>query len=83
MACIPICPDDISLSSIRTFLFSTSHSAGQSNKDRVKRALLRWHPDKFHTKMQRIADADKEAVTEAVKRVAGYLNVLMQECSRK
>lgn len=78
---VPKCPDDITLAAVRTFLLNPSHSAGQPNKDRVKKALLRWHPDKFHTRMHRVADADKEAVAEAVKRVAGYLNALMQECS--
>lgn len=79
----PRSPGDISLSSIRAFLFSRSHPGEQPNKDRVKKALLRWHPDKFCNKMHRVADNDKNAVYEAVKLVAGYLNVLLHECSQR
>lgn len=72
-------PENITLANIRSFLFAESHSVGQSKRDRVKKALLRWHPDKFGPKIARVPEAERDAVQEGVGLVARYLNDLMHE----
>jgi hypothetical protein len=63
--------------SIVMFLFSSLHSQGQSRKERVRSALLRWHPDRFRRLLSRVTEAEKSAVEEGVGIVARCLNDLM------
>lgn len=64
---------------IRELLFSDTHSSGQSKRERVKKALLRWHPDKFRSKLQRVPESEREDVQHAVNLIAVYLNDLLKE----
>lgn len=76
---VPKTPKDITLGSVRKFLLNESHSDGQSKKERVKKALLRYHLDKFNQELDRVPEAEKQAVKEAVAAVTRHLNELMQE----
>ncbi|KII92106.1 hypothetical protein PLICRDRAFT_76930, partial [Plicaturopsis crispa FD-325 SS-3] len=73
----PSGPNAITPAAIVMFLFSTAHSEGQSRKDRIRSALLRWHPDRFRRLLGRVAEHDKAAVEEGVGIVARCLNDLM------
>jgi hypothetical protein len=64
------------------FLFSPVHSQNQSRKDRLKSALLRWHPDRFRRLLRRVSADDRARVEEGVGIVARCLNDLMARESR-
>ena len=73
----PAKAEDITPGGIEQFLFSPLHSQGQTRKDRIRSAQLRWHPDRFRRLMGRVTDEDKNEVEEAVGLVARSLNDLM------
>ena len=83
----PLAPDAISLDAVREFLLDTAvldDSAESQPKDRrqkLKEALLLWHPDRFEGRwLTRIADVDeRDRVREAVGVIARHLNQLMEE----
>lgn len=68
---------DITTPAVAAFLFSTVHSANQSRRERVRAALLRWHPDRFARILARVADEDRDGVEQSVNAVARCLNELM------
>jgi hypothetical protein len=74
--------EDITPAAIAQFLFSSLHSQGQTRKDRIRSAQLRWHPDRFRRLMGRVTDKDKNQVEEAVGIVARCLNDLMAQEKR-
>lgn len=69
--------EDITSAAIAQFLFSSLHSQGQTRKDRIRSAQLRWHPDRFRRLMGRVTEEHKDAVEDAVGTVARCLNDLM------
>ncbi|KDQ53553.1 hypothetical protein JAAARDRAFT_39245 [Jaapia argillacea MUCL 33604] len=73
----PNCPSDISPYAITTFILSPLHSGGQSRKDRIRSALLRWHPDRFRRLLGRVAPRDRQAIEEGVGIVTRCLNDMM------
>ncbi|KAF4599793.1 hypothetical protein EYR40_006895 [Pleurotus pulmonarius] len=73
----PRTPAGITSAAIVLFLYSPLHSSGQSRKDRIRHAQLRWHPDRFRKVLERVAETDREAVEEGVGIVARCLNDLM------
>ncbi|KAG9221045.1 hypothetical protein CCMSSC00406_0005516 [Pleurotus cornucopiae] len=73
----PTTPTGITSAAIVLFLYSPLHSPGQSRKDRIRHAQLRWHPDRFRKVLERVAETDREAVEEGVGIVARCLNDLM------
>jgi hypothetical protein len=67
---------------VRRFLLATVHSEGKSKKERVRAAMLRWHPDKFCPKwLGKVRDGDQQAVREGVNAVARILQDLQAECA--
>ncbi|KAJ2913140.1 hypothetical protein MD484_g7275, partial [Candolleomyces efflorescens] len=74
--------EDLTASAITSFLLSGAHSQETSNKDRLRSAQLRWHPDRFRRLMNRVTDEEKEQVEAAVGVVARVLNELMQREKR-
>jgi hypothetical protein len=72
----PMKAEDITSAAIAQFLFSSLHSPGQTRKDRIRSAQLRWHPDRFRRLMGRVTDNDKILVEEAAGTVARCLNDL-------
>ena len=67
---------------IISFLLSPLHSQSQTRKERIRSALLRWHPDRFHKFLDRVVEAERESVQEGVGTVARCLNELMERENR-
>lgn len=73
----PSTPSSITLQGIAFFLLSPLHSETKSPKDRIKEALRRWHPDRFHRLMSRVPEKEKALVEEGVGIVTRGLNELL------
>lgn len=78
----PTKAEDITPAAIAQFLFSSLHSQGQTRKDRIRSAQLRWHPDRFQRLMGRVTTEHKKQVEEGVGIVARCLNDLMAQEKR-
>jgi hypothetical protein len=77
---LPLEPDTLSRQSISTFLLSPLHSVGKPRKQRLREALLLYHPDRFVAKwMGLVREKDAPGVQEAVGRVARVLTGLVEE----
>jgi hypothetical protein len=72
----PAGPGGITPAGIVLFLFSALE--GQSRKERIRGAQLRWHPDRFRRVMGRVVEEERERVEEGVGIVARCLNDLMR-----
>jgi hypothetical protein len=63
---------------IAAFILNPQHSQGKSRKDRLREALLRWHPDRFESKwLNKVAEEDRDSVKEGVGCVVRALNDLL------
>ena len=73
-------PDDITYLRVKEFVFHLSRSSqeGKNRKDRVRAEMLKWHPDKFNTKLPKVTECERGAVREAAGRVARFLNQMME-----
>ncbi|KAG8919042.1 hypothetical protein FRC01_001509 [Tulasnella sp. 417] len=72
--------DDLTKDSISAFVLSDLHSAEKTKKQRLRDALLLYHPDRFEGKfMAFVRDQDRAQVTEGVGRVVRALNALTEE----
>lgn len=69
--------DEITANDIGFFLLSPLHSEGQAAKERIRRAQLIWHPDRFQKVLGRVTAADKTGVETGAGIVARCLNDLM------
>ncbi|KAJ7045593.1 hypothetical protein C8F04DRAFT_441453 [Mycena alexandri] len=70
--------DDITSREIGAFLLSPLHSEGQTAKERIRRAQLRWHPDRFQKILQKMPKgADRTAAETRAGCIARCLNDLM------
>ena len=78
----PSSTKDIFMGAIMAFLLSPLHSKAQTRKERIRTALLRWHPDRFQKVLARVVEEDKEAVETGVGIVARCLNELMERETR-
>ncbi|TFK54009.1 hypothetical protein OE88DRAFT_1606442, partial [Heliocybe sulcata] len=74
---VPKSPEDIHPHAIAFFLFSTLHSRDQPRKERIRGALLRWHPDRFGRVLERVQGEERDAVEEGVGIVTRCLNDLL------
>ncbi|EJD43242.1 hypothetical protein AURDEDRAFT_48038, partial [Auricularia subglabra TFB-10046 SS5] len=64
--------------SIANFILSPTHSQGKSPKERLRDALLRWHPDRFESRwLPKCADSEREEIKNGVGFVVRCLNELM------
>ncbi|KAJ6499226.1 hypothetical protein C8R45DRAFT_822129 [Mycena sanguinolenta] len=68
---------DITASDIGSFLLSPLHSQGETGKERIRRAQLIWHPDRFQKILGRVLAEDKVAIETGAGIVARCLNDLM------
>ena len=64
---------------IAKLILSPAHSEGMSRKERIRNALLRWHPDRFGRVLGRVDEKDREAVERGVGIVARCLNELLAQ----
>ncbi|THH18775.1 hypothetical protein EW146_g2266 [Bondarzewia mesenterica] len=69
--------EDISAESVEKFVLSSAHSEGISQKDRIRNALRRWHPDRFGRLMSRVEERDRKIVEQGVGAVVRCLNELL------
>lgn len=77
---LPLGPDALSKEVISSFLLSPLHSVGKPRKQRLREALLLYHPDRFVAKwMGLVREKDAPGVQEAVGRVARALTALVEE----
>ncbi|KAG9122764.1 hypothetical protein FRC07_000714 [Ceratobasidium sp. 392] len=77
---LPLSPEALSRQVISAFLLSPLHSIGKPRKQRLREALLLYHPDRFTAKwMGVIREMDVSSVQEAVGRVARVLTGLVEE----
>jgi hypothetical protein len=75
----PSTPTDITAALVSAFVLSSAHSAELSRRERVRAALLRWHPDRFGRFLERVEQAERADVEGAVGIVARCLNELLVE----
>lgn len=68
---------DITADKITTFILHPAHSLRQSRKERIRSALLRWHPDRFRRLLQRIPESERKVVEEGICEVTKCLNHLL------
>ncbi|KAG1734721.1 uncharacterized protein EDB91DRAFT_584443 [Suillus paluster] len=73
----PLTPDEITPERIGAFILSSAHSPEQSPKERIRAALLRWHPDRFCRVLGRVRESERNAVEEGVGIVVRCLNDLL------
>ena len=74
----PTGAEEIDSRAITSFLLSSVHSRGQSKKVSVRKAQLRWHPDRFRRILAKVRTEDKASVEAAAGIVARCLNSI--EC---
>lgn len=73
----PARAEDVTPEKVSAFLLSEAHSRDVPRKERIRRAQLRWHPDRFQRLVPHIVSADRQEVQEAAGTVARCLNDLM------
>ncbi|QRV84169.1 hypothetical protein RhiJN_12185 [Ceratobasidium sp. AG-Ba] len=77
---LPLSPEALSRKAVTSFLLSPLHSIGKPRKQRLREALLLYHPDRFVAKwMGLVQEADALSVQEAVGRVARVLTAHLEE----
>ncbi|KZT59552.1 hypothetical protein CALCODRAFT_481443 [Calocera cornea HHB12733] len=80
----PSSPADLSPIKVQRFILSPSHSPSLGPKERVRQALLRWHPDKFEGRwMRRCREGERQSVREGVLMVVNALGEVQEEMSRR
>ena len=67
----------ISKESIRTFILDPEHLQSISPKVRIRKELLRFHPDKRVQWLKNVKDEEKEQVDEACEQVVHHLTDLL------
>ncbi|KAF9244932.1 hypothetical protein BU15DRAFT_71291 [Melanogaster broomeanus] len=73
----PACATDITAENITSFLMHPVHSSNHTRRERIRTALLRWHPDRFRRILPRVVESETSAVEEGVGVVARCLNELL------
>lgn len=77
---LPLSQEALSKQAISAFLLSPLHSVGKPRKQRLREALLLYHPDRFVAKwMGLVRERDVADVQEAVGRIARVLTGLVEE----
>ena len=69
---------DLTSATLSDFFLSRHLPAGRATKERLRDALLRWHPDRFEGRyLDKIRPPDREDVIEGVGIVVRYLNSIL------
>lgn len=75
----PASPEQLTVEAISAFVLSPSHSRGKSRKQRIREALLVYHPDRFDKWTRLVRDkSDRQVVCEAAGSVVRILNALLE-----
>ncbi|KAJ6493009.1 hypothetical protein C8R45DRAFT_1073082 [Mycena sanguinolenta] len=74
----PVTLADLTVDRVEDFLLASLKVRGctVTKKERVRTSLLRWHPDKLTTMLERIVETDLEAVRQAIHAVVLCLHKL-------
>jgi hypothetical protein len=71
---------DITAEAIRRFLASEHHTSEKTHRERVKEALLRWHPDRFGSRiLEHVREGQRDEVRKGVDIVVRCLNELLSK----
>ncbi|KIJ50401.1 hypothetical protein M422DRAFT_82176, partial [Sphaerobolus stellatus SS14] len=73
-------PEHLTPQRIASFILGGGdiYHAAKTRKNRIRAALLRWHPDRFNNNvLPKVVEADRSAVTEGVGKVVACLNRLL------
>ena len=62
---------------VSSFLLSPNHSTSQSPRERIKKALRRWHPDKFDRVLKHVVPDERALVEEGAGVVSRILSQLL------
>ena len=75
----PTSPEQLTADAISAFVLSPLHSHGKNRKQRIREALLVFHPDRFDkwTRLVR-SESDRQLVREAAGVVVRVLNALLE-----
>jgi hypothetical protein len=75
----PTSPEQLTASAISAFVLSPLHSHGKNQKQRIREALLVFHPDRFDKWVRLVRDGpDRHLVREAAGSVVRILNTLLE-----
>lgn len=69
--------NDFTAEAIAQFLLHPLRDPGKSRKDKLRDAILHYHPDKFNRFLHRIVDSDRARVLQGIDLVIKALNRLM------
>lgn len=76
----PTHPDALTKESVSSFLLSPTHSPEKSRKQRIRDALLAYHPDRYFGRyMMAIEPSHRAAVRNAVVKITTVLNALGED----
>ncbi|KAF8342599.1 uncharacterized protein EI90DRAFT_2987771 [Cantharellus anzutake] len=76
---LPEGPETITREAVSEFLLSDDHSPGRTHKQRIREALLAYHPDRFVGRYISLVEAShQKAVEEGVGRVVRILNDMLE-----
>ncbi|KZV93856.1 hypothetical protein EXIGLDRAFT_767719 [Exidia glandulosa HHB12029] len=68
----------LTVQQIATFLLSPFHSHEKSHKERIRDALLRWHPDRFSGRfLNRVVENERPMVVQGLNVVTSILKGLL------
>ncbi|PVG04582.1 hypothetical protein CPB86DRAFT_720818 [Serendipita vermifera] len=75
----PTSPEAITRNTVGAFVLSQWHSSGKNNRDRIREALMRWHPDRFESRfLVWVPEGDeRDHVKQGVGNVTRSLNELL------
>lgn len=80
----PAHPDALTKESVSSFLLSPDHSPEKSRKQRIREALLAYHPDRYFGRyMVAIRPSHQTAVRDAVVKITTMLNSLAEDDAPK
>lgn len=76
----PSVPSSLTKQNISSFLLSPSHSIDKTRKQRLREALLDYHPDRFVGRyLELVENSQRRLVEEGVGNVVRALNALLEE----
>jgi len=73
----PVTLEDLTCESIDKFILHPAREPGKSRRDKLREAILKYHPDKFSRYLHRVVEGDRARVEEGVIVVTRHLNRLM------
>ncbi|KAH9931184.1 uncharacterized protein BXZ73DRAFT_47478, partial [Epithele typhae] len=74
----PAAPGEIETAGIEAFVLAGG-LPGDRARDRVKGAMMRWHPDRFGRLWGRVREEERAEIEEGVGLVARCLSELMEK----